>query len=149
MIKITRRFTFSAGHRLGLHEGACNQFHGHNYVLEVTVARLDGSVNSRGMVADFHDISALIEKWLKDNWDHSTILSDADEEALGALTPNYKVCRTAGEPTAENMAFVLFYEVIPELLSQISKGALRVLEVVLWENEKSKATVNDEQLRAK
>jgi 6-pyruvoyltetrahydropterin/6-carboxytetrahydropterin synthase len=140
MISVTRRFTFSAGHRLTFHKAGCKNIHGHNYIVDVTLYRKDGSLDEHFMVIDFHVMSETIGKWLDDNWDHSLILSSMDDKVLGALGPELRVFQMTGEPTAENMASMLFHSVIPKLLADNKE--VRVSQVDIWENEKSKVTVN-------
>jgi 6-pyruvoyltetrahydropterin/6-carboxytetrahydropterin synthase len=64
---ITRTFRFEAAHQLPWHEGKCRHLHGHSYRLEVTVA---GPVGPRGIVLDFADLRAVVEREVIERYDH-------------------------------------------------------------------------------
>jgi len=53
-IAITTQLDFCYAHRITQHGGKCAWLHGHNGLLEVTLA--SDSLNQLGMVADFVDI---------------------------------------------------------------------------------------------
>lgn len=88
MIYITRRETFNAAHRLFKPEwddaknlevfGKCSnpKWHGHNYVLYVTVR---GEVNpDTGFLVNLKDLSALINIYILDKVDHKNINVEVD-----------------------------------------------------------------------
>lgn len=92
----SRRYRFSASHRLfiaGYSEeqnqqifGKCaNPYgHGHNYVVEVTVA---GPVDPvTGMVMDLVELDALVQREILDRWDHTNL--NQDELFSGSLVPS-------------------------------------------------------------
>lgn len=81
MLLLTRRFTFSASHRLvssGLDAagnaatfGACQRFHGHNYRLEVTVA---GEPDPRtGFFCNVLDLERTVRRLAIDPCDHQLL----------------------------------------------------------------------------
>lgn len=87
-VLVTRRETFTAGHRLHNPEwsdeknfevfGPCSYpgGHGHNYVLEVTVA---GEPDARtGYVIDLSELSALVHKLVLDDVDHRNLNTEVD-----------------------------------------------------------------------
>jgi 6-pyruvoyltetrahydropterin/6-carboxytetrahydropterin synthase len=105
MVYLTRRYRFSAAHRLhtealGPEEnarvyGKCNNpfGHGHNYVLEVTVA---GPVDpSTGMVYDLVSLDAAVK---------SEVLERFDEVHLNLDTENFR----NRVPTAENISIEIY-----------------------------------------
>lgn len=78
MILITRKAEFSASHRLARKDwsdeqnqavfGAESQTHGHNYVLEVTVA---GQVDPvHGMIMDLKELKDILNREVVEPWDH-------------------------------------------------------------------------------
>lgn len=78
---LTRRFSFSAAHRLwdpSLDEAAnrrlygdCTHLHGHNYRLEVTVR---GQVDAKvGFACNVLDIKRIVEEAVVDRCDHRTL----------------------------------------------------------------------------
>lgn len=138
MVTVTRRFTFSAGHRLAFHKGWCSNLHGHNYVVEITIARQDGGLDDCKMVVDFGVLKRTIGDWLHANWDHAAIIdSDDIQPSEWFRGMDYKVYSILGPPTAENMAVHLLQDVVPLLLGETD---VEVTKVVIWENENSKAT---------
>lgn len=100
MVYLTRRYRFSAAHRLHTEVlsaeenarvyGKCNNplGHGHNYVLEVTVA---GKVDpATGMVCDLGFLDAVVEQ---------EVIGRFDEVHLNLDTENFR----ERVPTAENI----------------------------------------------
>lgn len=69
---VTRSFTFEAAHQLPWHPGRCRNLHGHSYRLEVSV---EGSVDENGVVVDFDDLKAVVQREVLDHYDH-TMLND-------------------------------------------------------------------------
>jgi 6-pyruvoyltetrahydropterin/6-carboxytetrahydropterin synthase len=101
---LTRRYRFSASHRLNSAEmsadenratyGKCNNphGHGHNYALEVTVS---GRVDDRtGMVCNLADLDGFVER---------EIVSRYDLENLNTLEEF-----TRSVPTTENLCIEIF-----------------------------------------
>ncbi|HEV1993509.1 MAG TPA: 6-carboxytetrahydropterin synthase [Candidatus Acidoferrum sp.] len=117
MVTITRKIEFAASHRynnpaLSAEEnrrifGKCNNphGHGHNYILEVTVAGEPDPMT--GMVLDLKELKELLEKEVMQRMDHRHL--------------NHEVPELAGKiPTCENIA-----QVIWELLEpKITRGRL-------------------------
>lgn len=88
MVYLTRRYRFSAAHRLHSHAltaeknarlyGGCNNpyGHGHNYALEITVA---GPVDpSTGMVFDLSALDRIVQEHVLDRLDHAHLNLDVD-----------------------------------------------------------------------
>jgi 6-pyruvoyltetrahydropterin/6-carboxytetrahydropterin synthase len=69
---VTRSFTFEAAHQLPWHAGKCRDLHGHGYRLDVTV---EGPLNEQGVVVDFDDLQAVVEREVIARYDH-TYLND-------------------------------------------------------------------------
>ena len=70
--RVTRSFTFEAAHFLPWHPGQCRNLHGHSYRLEVAV---EGPVDENGVVADFADVKAVVQREVIAHYDH-TLLND-------------------------------------------------------------------------
>ena len=98
MVHLTRRYWFSASHRLhnpvlGEAEnnalyGKCNNpgGHGHNYHLELTVA---GPVNPRtGMVLDLAELDGFVQEHILARFDQSNLNDQSDFERLVPTTEN-------------------------------------------------------------
>ena len=122
-VRLTKRLEFSASHRY--HNpawsdernkavfGKCNNphGHGHNYLLEVTVA---GAVDPvTGMVVNLYDLKTVLEQVLVE-FDHKNLQED---------TPYF----TGRIPTTENLAVVL-WDRIAEQLHVAQLVALRLFE---------------------
>lgn len=88
IVQITHVYEFSAAHRLDsphLTEsenkdvfGKCNNpaGHGHNYVLEVTIA---GQIGANGRVIDPVDLDCLVKKEVVDRYDHKHLNEDLED----------------------------------------------------------------------
>jgi 6-pyruvoyltetrahydropterin/6-carboxytetrahydropterin synthase len=105
MVYLTRRYRFCAGHRLHnevLSEednrniyGKCNNpnGHGHNYLMEVTLA---GPIDpSTGMVYDLAALDRIVEKQVMERFDHKNL--NLDVESFRTRVP-----------TTENLCWEIF-----------------------------------------
>ncbi len=135
-LTIMRRIQFCAGHRLYKHGGKCEHFHGHNYVAEFFVTGEE--VDAVGRVLDFSDLKQRTKGWIDENWDHSFLVYDQDENAIAALemVQPMRLFKMPYNPTAENMARYLLDEVCPKVLH--GTGA-RATAVRIWETDESYA----------
>ena len=88
-------FRFAAAHRLPHHPGKCFNLHGHNYGLTVVVRGEPDAVS--GMVMDFADIEAAVQKHVLQPCDHAN-LNDFLEN-----------------PTAENIVVWMWAQLQPSL----------------------------------
>lgn len=119
MFEISVDYTFAAGHALRGYKGKCENVHGHNYKVRVTVAGEE--VNPIGLLMDFVDLRASIKKQVE-AWDH---------RFLNDLPPFDKL-----NPSAENMARVFFEGIDAE----IRKHSASVSSVTVWETDTTSAT---------
>ena len=130
-VRITRRATFAAAHVLCRPEwsdernretfGQCASEHGHNYVVEVTVA---GPVDTQtGMVANLKDVDRVLRRELIESVDHKHLNRDVD--FLQGLVP-----------TAENIAMAAFERLAPHF----EPGRLVRLRLVESENNSAEVT---------
>ncbi len=98
---VTRSYHFSAGHRLenpalpgednARIYGQCVRQHGHNYVIEVTVA---GELDPRtGMAVDVSGLDAAVQASVLDRVDHYD-LSSTVPELRGVITTGENLART-------------------------------------------------------
>jgi 6-pyruvoyltetrahydropterin/6-carboxytetrahydropterin synthase len=131
---LTRRISFSAAHRYSRPEwsgeknastfGACAwpNFHGHSYVCDVTVG---GPIDATtGFVIDLGLLDDILNREVKQRFDHRNINLDVPEFADGKLVP-----------TGENLARFIYERVQRE----IPKPA-RVLRVTVGEDDSLSAT---------
>lgn len=114
-IHCTVRIEFDAAHRVIGHEHKCKYLHGHRYVLELTASSLD--LDDLGRVVDFGRLKLVTKEWIDKYFDHNVIISNEDKE-LGEYINKYtkqNVYYLPYNPTAENIAKYLKYEIIKNL----------------------------------
>jgi len=135
MFSVTKRFVIPIGHRLTKHKGRCSSFHGHNIKIDITVQR--DKLNENDMVIDFYDLKEIVNKEL-DNWDHAMLLNHGDINSFSIIKgcENQRMVQLAlGDPTSENLCFVLF-NILCEKLVEVDLK-LRLKSVVIWESDES------------
>jgi 6-pyruvoyltetrahydropterin/6-carboxytetrahydropterin synthase len=87
---------------------------------------------------DFADLKARTKGWIDENWDHSFLVYEQDQNAILALEAvrPMRLFKMPYNPTAENMAKFLLEEVCPTILADT--GA-RATAVRIWETDESYA----------
>jgi 6-pyruvoyltetrahydropterin/6-carboxytetrahydropterin synthase len=119
MYEITVHSHFSGAHRLRSLRGKCEELHGHNWKVEVSV--VSNRLGKDGVVIDFGILKQKVEEILK-SLDH-TYLNDL---------PHFSEV----EPSSENIAKYIF-----DRLKRGLKGHPGILKkVTAWESETSSAT---------
>jgi 6-pyruvoyltetrahydropterin/6-carboxytetrahydropterin synthase len=106
--RVSRSFAFEAAHHLPWHGGKCQRLHGHHYRLEITV---EGPINEHGVVMDFDDLAAVVEREVVSRYDHR-LLNDFFDN-----------------PTAEVIAH--------QVWKDLEAADLRVVVIRLWETPDS------------
>ncbi|MDQ7773767.1 MAG: 6-carboxytetrahydropterin synthase [Elusimicrobiales bacterium] len=130
MYKIKKTFHLAYGHRLLHYKGKCENLHGHNALIEVTLKSEE--LNSERMVMDFTELGAKMKTWLDENLDHRVILA-GDDPLAAVLEKEGQRCFLTGEnPTAEVLARLIF-EAAREL-------GLPAAKVAFWETPTSMAS---------
>ena len=119
MYEVTIIKSFSAAHLLAQIGGKCEELHGHNFNVEVTVAAPD--LSESGLLIDFR----VVKKWLNE------ILDQMDHKHLNDL-PNF-----AGiNPSAENIAKYIYDQMKP----QEKESQVRIARIKVWESENAAVT---------
>ena len=119
MFEVTIIKSFSSAHLLNQIGGKCEELHGHNFKVEVTVAA--EKLNSSGLLIDFREV----KKWLHE------ILEQMDHKNLNDLSLFADV-----NPSSENIA-----EIICKQIEQSAKQAkVRIARVKVWESENAAVT---------
>jgi len=118
MFEVSVEETFAAGHALRNYHGKCENVHGHNYRVQVTLEGED--LNPAGLLVDFADLKRLIR----------AVVARLDHQFLNDLAPF-----TTVNPSAENLARY-FYD---EVESGLAPGP-RIREVKVWETDITSAT---------
>jgi len=133
VFQVTREIPFCYGHRLLNYDGKCKNLHGHNGVAVITIA--SEKLDKLGMVMDFSDIKKVVSKWIDENLDHRMLLHKDDPVLNYLLSQGEPVFKLDVNPTAENIAKVIF---------DFVKGQrFPVTEVKLWETPSCYATYHD------
>ena len=127
MFEVSVEETFSAGHALRGYRGKCENVHGHNYKVRVT---LEGpALGSIGLLYDFKDLKEAIQ----------CAIRQLDHQFLNEIAPFDAV-----NPSAENLA-KYFFEEITRLLGENGSKAnpsapCAVKRVTVWEAETTTAS---------
>lgn len=116
MYRISKDFTFSAGHWIRGHAGGCETPHGHNYRVRIHLEAEE--LDELGMVIDFADLKAMA----------GDILGPFDHRMINEVEPFDE-----RNTTAELLSEYVFGEVEKRL----EGPRVRVAGVEVWENETS------------
>jgi 6-pyruvoyltetrahydropterin/6-carboxytetrahydropterin synthase len=119
MFEVAVEKTFAAGHSLRNYKGKCENVHGHNYRVRVTIE--GDTLSSNGLLVDFVDIKKQLVEII-DRLDHQFI---NDVEPFTVLNPS-----------AENLA-KYFYDELSGKLNNHSEVPVRIAEVRIWETDTS------------
>jgi len=99
-LKLNAIFHFASAHFLTKYKGNCENLHGHNYKLLVTIK---GPIKDDGMLMDFKKIKAIVKE---------NIINKLDHKLLNDILDN---------PTAEHIAIWIWNELKEKLpLSKIT-----------------------------
>ncbi|MGO8736346.1 MAG: 6-carboxytetrahydropterin synthase QueD [Terriglobia bacterium] len=119
IFEISVEYTFAAGHALRNYKGKCENVHGHNYKVRVTLA--GDKLNAAGLLIDFVDLRAEI-KALTEKLDH---------RFLNDIPPFDQL-----NPSAENLAKYI----CEGIEAQARNQGLQVHGVTVWETDTTSAT---------
>jgi len=121
MYEVSVDETFAAAHNLRNYKGKCENLHGHNYKVRVTLAGKE--VDSTGLLYDFVHLKQVIQG----------VIRSLDHKYLNELPP-FDVLN----PSAENIARYI-YEQTSKQLPQAPNGA-GVASITVWETDVAAAT---------
>lgn len=123
MFEVTVEATFAAAHQLRNYKGKCENLHGHNYRVRVTVE--GPSLNeTNGLLADFGEVKGLLRE----------VTERLDHQYLNELEPF-----TTINPSAENVAWFICQEIEKGMADGDASVPVRVAEVRVWETDTSVA----------
>ncbi len=121
MYEVTVEDSFAAGHYLREYKGKCENPHGHNYKVRVT---LQGAVlDKAGLLLDFKDLKEVMKN----------VIDRLDHQMLNDITPFTEL-----NPSAENLA-KYFYDQANGRLKAVSNGRVSVKDVTIWETDTTTA----------
>ncbi len=122
MYELTVEREFSSGHYLRNYHGRCENPHGHNYKVRITLAGAE--LDQAGLLLDFKLIKQVMRP----------VIDRIDHQMLNELEPF-----TTVNPSAENIARY-FYEQTSAQLSGMTNGRVRVKDCTIWETDTTSAT---------
>ena len=119
MFEVSVEQTFAAGHALRNYKGKCENVHGHNYRVRITMQ--GDQLDSTGLLVDFLDVKSLI----------GGVVDYLDHQFINDLPPFDEL-----NPSAENIAKYFYDRVSGGLKNDVP---VRVSEVTIWETDTSSA----------
>jgi len=125
MFELTVITDFGAAHRIAGYPGKCDALHGHNWIVEVSVA--GEALNDLGMLVDFKSVKREV----------NVLMEELDHQYLNELPAFQKK-----NPTAEHIAQYIFHRLADNALFS---GGVHVRAVKVWESLKSAVTYTDEK----
>ena len=121
MYEVTVQDTFSSGHYLRDYYGKCENPHGHNYRVLVTLA--GEHLEPNGLLLDFKLLKRILQPTIQ----------YLDHFMINDLEPF-----TTVNPSAENIARYFFDRTAAQLL-EMTGGRVRVKDCTIWETDTSYA----------
>ena len=122
MYEVTVEDSFAAGHYLREYKGKCENPHGHNYKVRVTLAGKE--LDRAGLLLDFKDLKEVMKH----------VIDRLDHQMLNDIEPFITV-----NPSAENLSQYFFVETNTRL-KQKTNGRVFVKDVTIWETDTTTAT---------
>jgi len=113
---------FAAAHQLREYEGKCENLHGHNWKVEVSVT--GNKLGKNGLLIDFKRIKKATEG----------VLSELDHEFLNDLDAFKAI-----NPSSENIARHIF----TALSSELNTEDIKVSRVTTWESDSACASYTE------
>jgi 6-pyruvoyltetrahydropterin/6-carboxytetrahydropterin synthase len=121
MYEVSVDESFAAAHSLRNYHGKCEDLHGHNYKVRVTLAGKE--LDASGLLYDFVHLKQVIQG----------VIRSLDHKYLNELKPF-----DALNPSAENIARYIYDETAKQLLK--SANGTGVASVTVWETDTAAAT---------
>jgi 6-pyruvoyltetrahydropterin/6-carboxytetrahydropterin synthase len=125
MYEVTVEDTFAAGHYLRNYKGKCENPHGHNYKIRVTLAGTE--LDKAGLLVDFKDLKEVMKQ----------VIDRLDHRMINDLEPF-----TVLNPSAENLAKYFFGEANTRLRGMTS-GRVQVKDVMVFETDTTTARYSE------
>lgn len=154
MITVSKEFQWAMAHMLEGHNGLCQNLHGHEYKLIVTVASKDKDINDKrirplsvlGMVVDFKELKTIVNDVIVRKLDHTLMLNgnteDEFEQGLIDLADRFEKKHMVinYRPTAENMV----QDFAVQLRNAFEPTRIRLVSLRLYETPTSYADWSEE-----
>ncbi len=119
MYELTIEGSFASAHQLRGYQGKCENLHGHNWRVELTVEGTE--LNDIGLLIDFHDLKRILKE----------ILDRLDHKNINEVKPFNRE-----NPSSENIARFIALEI--EILLNNEAPHLQIAGVTVWESATSR-----------
>jgi 6-pyruvoyltetrahydropterin/6-carboxytetrahydropterin synthase len=126
MFEVSVEKDFAAGHALRRYKGKCENVHGHNYKVRVTLA--GEQLDSAGLLYDFVEVKRLLAE----------IVDRLDHRFLNDVPPFTEL-----NPSAENLARYFYHELQRGLAAAPGAAPVQVDAVTIWETDTTTATYRE------
>jgi 6-pyruvoyltetrahydropterin/6-carboxytetrahydropterin synthase len=125
MFEVTVEDSFAAGHYLRNYKGKCENPHGHNYKIRVTLAGAE--LDKAGLLLDFKDLREVMKH----------VIERLDHQMINEIEPF-----TVINPSAENLA-KYFYDESNTRLKAVTSGRVHVKDVTVFETDTTTAKYSE------
>jgi 6-pyruvoyltetrahydropterin/6-carboxytetrahydropterin synthase len=122
MFEITVEDHFSSGHYLRNYHGRCENPHGHNY--RVCVTLVGNELQDNGLLLDFKQLKEIIQP----------IIDSLDHQMINEISPFTEL-----NPSAENLARYFFDEIAGQVV-KTTANRVTVKSCTVYETDRSSAT---------
>ena len=125
MYEVTVEDSFAAGHYLRDYKGKCENPHGHNYKVRVTLT--GPTLDKAGLLLDFKDLKEVMKH----------VIDRLDHQMLNEIEPFIAL-----NPSAENLA-KYFYDESNTRLQRVTNGRVRIKDVTVFETDVTTAKYSE------
>jgi len=125
MYEVTVEDSFAAGHYLRNYKGKCENPHGHNYKVRITLQGSD--LDQAGLLLDFKELKLVMKP----------VIERLDHQMINDIAPF-----TTLNPSAENLA-KYFYDETNARLKNSTSDRVTVKEVTIWETDTTTARYSE------
>ena len=126
MYEVTVEAGFSSGHYLRNYHGKCENPHGHNYKVRVTLQGKE--LDATGLLLDFKMLKQVMRP----------VIDHLDHQMINDLPPFTEI-----NPSAENLSRY-FYDETNRQLHEMTEGRVRVKDCTIYETDQTTATYFEE-----
>lgn len=119
MYELTIEGNFASAHQLRGYKGKCENLHGHNWRVELTVS--GSELNDIGLLIDFHDLKRILNE----------VLDRLDHKNINDVKPFNRE-----NPSSENIARFIALEI--EILLNDEAPDIQIASVIVWESATSR-----------
>jgi 6-pyruvoyltetrahydropterin/6-carboxytetrahydropterin synthase len=121
MFEVSVDETFAAAHALRGYKGKCENLHGHNYKVRVTLAGPE--LDSVGLLYDFVHLKQVIQ----------SVIRGLDHHYLNEMKPFDEI-----NPSAENISKYIYDEAAKQMKS--APNGATIASITVWETDVTAAT---------